>query len=269
VLHPESRRPPRWLLAALLLSPGAPGVLRAQEEPPQLLSITGGKSEPGGDSLPGLQKKAAAGNPRACLQLGVIFETGDGVKQDYVQARRWYEAAAAGGAAEAIYRLGRFYQEGFGVDPDPVRAYQLYRLAALADVPLAQYNLGAMLVSARGVPRDDVDGFAWLILAAHHQVAPEGEQRVRAHLADRPQFIAAAESRAAELRKAIEARRGTKPPWPPPADDSDLPAAGVSTPPREKPRFDAPKMEPPKIQPAPAISPPVLPATGAPATPGT
>lgn len=229
---------------------------RAQDSAPQLLST----------SLPDLQRQAAAGDGKACLQLGLASETGDGLKQDYVQARGWYEKAAAGGVAEAIYRLGHLYQDGLGVPADPFRAEQLFRLAALADVPLAQYNLGAMLVSARGVTRDWVDGLAWLILAARHQVNPEGEQKVRAYLADRPAFIAAAERRAAELGKQIEARRGQKPPWPPPAEDDDDGLPGVSPPRAEKPRIAAPTMEAPAIPPLapPAIPPPAIPPPAVP-----
>jgi TPR repeat protein len=127
-----------------------------------------------------------------------------------------------------------------------------------------------MLVSARGVPRDFVDGLAWLILAARHGVAPEGEQRVRAHLAGRPQDIAAAERRAQELRQQIEARRGTKPPWPPPDIAPGPQPPAISMPPVDKPKFTRPTMEPPKITPAPpfALPPPVPPTTGTSAPPG-
>jgi len=232
---------------------------RAQDAVPQLVSR----------SVPALQKAAAAGDAHACLQLGLASETGDGLPQDYARAREWYEKAAAGGVAEAIYRLGHLDQEGLGQAADPLLAYRLYRLAALADFPLAQYNLGAMLVSARGVTRDDVDGLAWLILAARHGVNPDGERKVRAHLADRPQFITAAERRATELAAQIAARRGQKPPWPPPADDADDALPGTTPPRVERPKIAAPKMEAPVIQPVPppAIAPPDAPASDTPAPP--
>ena len=253
----SSLRLPSLCLGALVVSLTMTAG-RAQDAAPQLLS----------SSVPALQKKAAAGDARACLQLGLACETGDGLPQDYARAREWYEKAAAGGAAEAIYRLGHLEQEGLGQPADPFLAHRLYRLAAFADVPLAQYNLGAMLVSARGVSRDDVDGLAWLILAARHGVNPDGERKVRAHLADRPQFIAAAEKRATELSAQIAARRGQKPPWPPPADDDD--ALPGTTPPRaERPKIEAPKMEAPAFQPVPppAIAPPDAPASDTPAPP--
>jgi hypothetical protein len=256
-----------WIVIAvplLGLSPLIGG--QPKDEAPQLISTTGGKGETGPKTLPELQKLAATGDPDACLLLGLRCETGDGVTQDYVQARTEYERAAAGGVALAIYRLGRFYQNGFGVDPDAARAGELYRLAGLADVPLAQYNLGAMLVSARGVRRDYVEGLAWLILASRNQIEADGEPRARAHLAGQPQVIAAAEKRAAELRKEIDARHGTKPSWPPPATSSVPPIPERSVPAVDKPKIEPPHIERPKIElaPSPVFAPPEVKSTAKP-----
>ncbi len=230
----------------------------AQDEAPQLISTTGGEGSARSLSLAQLQEAAAAGKPDACLQLGLRYETGDGVKQDYAQARALYEKAAAGGAAVAIYRLGKFAQDGLGGDSDLLRAYELYRAAALAGVPLAQYNLGAMLVSARGVDRNYVEGLAWLILATRNKVEGDGEQRVRARLAGQPQVVAAAEQRAAELEKEVAVRRGDKPAWPLPETDSIMPTSDLARPNPVKPAIEPPKPEPPKFEPPP-LPPPALP----------
>ena len=235
-------------------------LVHARDEAPTLISTTGGESGAARQPVADLQQAATAGDPQACLQLGLRYETGDGVKQDYPRARALYAQAAAGGVAVAIYRLGKFAQDGLGTDADLVRAYQLYRLAALAGVPLAQYNLGAMLVSARGVDRDYVEGLAWLIVATRNQAGGDGEKRVRARLAGQPQAIAAAEKRAAELDKEIAARRGTKPPWPPPETDTLVPTAAAPRPTPEKPAIEPPQVEPPKFEPPP-LQPPALPAT--------
>lgn len=256
----------RLVLAVPLLGLSSLTGGQPKDEAPQLISATGGKGETGPRTLPELQKLAASGDPDACLLLGLRFETGDGVTQDYVQAKTEYEQAASGGVALAIYRLGRFYQNGFGVEADAARASELYRLAALADVPLAQYNLGAMLVSARGVKRDYFEGLAWLILASRNQIEADGERRARAHLAGQPQIIAAAEKRAAELRKEIDARHGAKPSWPPPAIDSVPPIPERSVPTVDKPKIEIPQIERPKIElaPPPVFAPPEAPGTAKP-----
>ena len=256
------RREFRMLVALPLLgwSPLFGG--QPKDEAPKMLPTTGGKIGIGPKTLPQLQKLAATGDPNACLQLGLRYETGDGVAQDYLQAKAEYEQAAAGGVALAIYRLGRFYQNGTGVASDAAMAGELYRLAALADVPLAQYNLGAMLVSGRGVKRDNVEGLAWLILASRNQIEADGEQRTRAHLAGQPLMIAAAEKRAAGLRTEIDSRRGTKPAWPPPTASSIPPVPDRVVPAPEKPRIEAPQIERPKIE----LAPPPVFAPEAPST---
>ena len=250
-----SRRARLCLLPALLvLAPPARPAPAPADELPQLVSTNAGDAAAHRRPLPELQQAAAAGDAEACYQLGYRYERGDGVKQDYPAAQKWYDQAAAGGVAVAIYRLGKLAQDGLGTTADPVRAFDLYRAAAFAGVPLAQYNLGAMLVSARGVVRDYVEGLAWLILATRNRVEADGEQRVRARLAGQPATIAAAEKRADELGRQVAARRGTKPPWPLPSHDTLVPDGPAV----EKPRIEAPKVEPPKFEPPP-LAPPALP----------
>ena len=42
--------------------------------------------------------------------LGVIYENGLGMKQDYAQARQWYEKAAAAGNKDASDRLKNLHK---------------------------------------------------------------------------------------------------------------------------------------------------------------
>jgi uncharacterized protein len=251
------------IILILPLAPARANCAEAPDARPTLLSTTGGKTGEHWNNLASLQKAAEAGNPKACLQLGLCYEAGENVGQDYGQAQALYEKAAAAGSADAIYHLGKLNQEGLGVEPDPIRAHNLYEEAALADVPLAQYDLGVMLVGAHGVKRDFVEGLAWLILASRNHVEADGEQRVRTHLAGQPQVIAAAEKRAEELLKDVAAHRGTGPVWPLPVVDSSPP---VQLPAPVKPMLPPPKLEPPKIElpPPPIFPPPSAPGAGRP-----
>ena len=259
---------PRLALAAFVLSLLAAAVplrCRAQDEAPKLLSTTGGAGRQPWKNLAELQKAAAAGNSEACLQLGFRYETGDGVDQDYARARTLYEEAAAAGVADAIYRLGKLHQDGLGVGSDPAYARDLYEVAALAGVPLAQYNLGIMLVSARGGRRDYVEGLAWLIVASRNHIEADGEKQVRERLAKQPQVIAAAGRRAEELDRDVAARKGSKPPWPPPGLEPPSLSPPKPAPAATKPVVSAPPIAPPKIEPPPppVLLPPALPdATG-------
>jgi TPR repeat protein len=72
---------------------------------------------------------AEKGNTIAEFNMGVLYDQGKGVPQDYVQAMQWYRKAAEKGLPQAQVNLGILYQEGQGVKPDYVRAYFWYALA--------------------------------------------------------------------------------------------------------------------------------------------
>ena len=73
---------------------------------------------------------AAAGNPFAQCALGLIFENGSGVKQNFSQAADWYRKAADQGFVDAEINLGAMYEHGHGVKQDYSQAVQWYRKAA-------------------------------------------------------------------------------------------------------------------------------------------
>jgi TPR repeat protein len=60
-----------------------------------------------------------------------MYETGQGVAQDYKQALYWYTKAAEQGDSMAQYSLGRIYEAGGqGVAIDYVAAYKWWSIAA-------------------------------------------------------------------------------------------------------------------------------------------
>ena len=56
--------------------------------------------------LPGTAKPLTRDNADAQNNLGVMYENGHGVSQDYAQAMAWYRKAADQGYAEAQYTSG-------------------------------------------------------------------------------------------------------------------------------------------------------------------
>ena len=70
------------------------------------------------------------------------------------------------GDAPAQYFLGRMYDNGEGVPQDDVEAVSWYRLAADQGLAEAQHNLGVMYDNGEGVPQDDVAAVRWFRLAA-------------------------------------------------------------------------------------------------------
>jgi TPR repeat protein len=63
--------------------------------------------------------------------LGFLYDTGAGVKQDYVEARYWYEKAANEGSAYAMGNLARLYDQGLGTAVDPDEAVR-WAIAAVS-----------------------------------------------------------------------------------------------------------------------------------------
>src|SRR6267142_2826426 len=62
--------------------------------------------------------------------LGQLYEDGQGVPRDYVEALKWYRMAAEQGDTWAQLAVGRFYEEGYGVRQDDEEACFCFSLAA-------------------------------------------------------------------------------------------------------------------------------------------
>jgi len=108
----------------------------------------------------------------AQFNLGVAYDRGIGVPQDYVQAAVWYRKAAEQGFASAQLNLGAAYCEGQGVPQDYAQAAAWYRKAAEQGDATARFNLGAAYCDGQGVPLDYAEAYFWLNLAASGK--PEG-----------------------------------------------------------------------------------------------
>jgi hypothetical protein len=70
-----------------------------------------------------LEAGAAAGKAEAQYQLGLAYESGDGIGQDDFQAVRWLRAAAEQNYPPAALDLGWMLANGYGVSKDMDQAY--------------------------------------------------------------------------------------------------------------------------------------------------
>jgi TPR repeat protein len=84
-------------------------------------------------ALATLMAQAQQGNKYAQNDLGVLYDKGQGVAQDYGQAAQWYRKAAEQGDTRAQNGLGGLYANGQGVPRNKVAAYALYNLSATLD----------------------------------------------------------------------------------------------------------------------------------------
>ena len=76
------------------------------------------------------QALADKGSAHAQLMIGTLHFNGQGVRQDYAEAVRWFERAADSGSADAALQLEQMYASGRGVARNIPEAIRLYRLAA-------------------------------------------------------------------------------------------------------------------------------------------
>ena len=84
-----------------------------------------------------LKKKADAGDAEARCELGVLYEKGHGVPQDYYKAKTLYSLAAQQGNMRAAYHLGLMNEYGRGMKNCLTRAKQWYLYAATGGDELA------------------------------------------------------------------------------------------------------------------------------------
>jgi uncharacterized protein len=110
--------------------------------------------------------------------LGVMYDHGQGVAEDDVQAVRWYRLAAEQGNAQAQYSLGLMYGNGHGVPEDDRAAVKWYRLAAAQGSANAQYHLALVHDFGEGVAEDDAVAALW-----YRRAADLGDSRAQYNLA--------------------------------------------------------------------------------------
>lgn len=118
-----------------------------------------------------LLRKAQNGDAMAQFYLGVCYDFGKGVKQDYKMAVYWYRKSAEQGNVDAQFNLGGCYDTGQGVPQSYEKAAYWYRKAADQGDAAAQYNLGVCYYQGEGVPQSYEKAVQWFGEAAEQSHA--------------------------------------------------------------------------------------------------
>src|SRR5450756_2584758 len=121
---------------------------------------------------------AEQGDASAQLELGVMYDNGEGVLQDDKEAVKWFRLAADQGNADAQFNLGVMYDNGGGVPQDYTEAVKWFRLAAEQGDAKAQANLGAKYDKGQGVSQDYALAYMWANIASAKAPASELQQIV-------------------------------------------------------------------------------------------
>jgi hypothetical protein len=117
-------------------------------------------------SIATLEEKAAKGDAKAQIRLGILYANGQGVTKDYSQAALWYRKAAEQNDAGAQVLLGILYDDGKGVPQDSAQATLWWRKAAEQGDAGAQGLLGGRYHHGDGVPQDYAQAVTWYRKAA-------------------------------------------------------------------------------------------------------
>ncbi len=145
------------------------------------------------------------GDPRACTNLGVMFENAQGVYRDEVKAAELYSRGCDGDDSLGCTYLGFLYQGGRGVMKSPVKAFEMFQTGCEDAHAVACTHLGILHETGQGVAADPrrAGRFYSQGCAGHH--AP-GCRRLGL-LYDRGLGVAADRMQAAELyRLACDGR---------------------------------------------------------------
>lgn len=113
-----------------------------------------------------LQPLAEQGNPFAQNNLGIMYNNGHGVPQDFELAKQWYMLAANQNDAGAQYNLGLMYKNGEGMPQDYAEAVKWFSIAANQGYSVAQNGLGLMYNEGEGLPQNYPEAVKWFVRAA-------------------------------------------------------------------------------------------------------
>lgn len=130
--------------------------------------------------------------------LGLDYENGQGVTQDYVQAAHWYRKAAEQGDAEAQDRLAYLYDNGLGVPLDYAQAVYWCRKAAEQGDAWAQGNMGGLYYRGEVVPQDYAQAAIWF-----RKAAEQGDANAQSSLVAVQELMAEAKEKQRERRIRI------------------------------------------------------------------
>jgi len=118
------------------------------------------------DAATETRARADLGEATAEYQIAYMYYEGRGVRQDYVEASRWYRKAAEQGYAKAQFGLGDLYFQGKGVPQDYAEAARWNQRAADQGYARAQAGLGYMHLNGVGVLQNYAEDIRWYSKAA-------------------------------------------------------------------------------------------------------
>lgn len=120
---------------------------------------------------------AQKGNADSQYWVGLMYESGQGVRQDYKQAIYWYRISARNGNKDAQSLLAHFYYYGRHILQDYKQAFYWNKRAAEQGKISAQISLAEMYEEGKGAPKDNLRAHMWFNLAAANGYSDASKSR--------------------------------------------------------------------------------------------
>jgi TPR repeat protein len=172
------------------------------------VSVIGADSDLG-DSKLNLEliiQQAEQGHALAQFNLGLAYDKGEGVIQDYKEAFKWYRRAAEQGHAYAQFNLGVMYGKGEGVTIDYEKSEKWLLKAAEQGHAFAQDHLGYNYQNGKGVIQDFVQAHAWFNVASANGWSDASKDRDLVAKQMTPEQISKAQELAKEYFEKYQAK---------------------------------------------------------------
>lgn len=132
------------------------------------------------------REAAGEGHTGAAWILANLYDKGvGGVVQSDAKAYEYLLLAARGGQPAAAVRLGEIYLQGnerIGLKRNYAQALKSFEAAALAQRGDAQYYVSIMHRNGWGTPVDRTESLRWLLLSANKRYAPAFAELGRIHM---------------------------------------------------------------------------------------
>jgi len=150
-----------------------------------------------------IKKRAESGDVEAQFNLGLMFDQGQGVPQNYAEAIKWYRKAADQGHVDAQYLLGTMYIQGQGVPQNYTEATMWLKKAAEQGLTDAQFILGGMYFHGQGVLKNLQTAYVWWSIASENgdKTSKKNLETLSSEMTQ--EQIAQAQKEAAKLRDKI------------------------------------------------------------------
>ena len=114
------------------------------------------------DDFKEAMKGAERGDADSQFSVGIMYDLGQGVPQNYTEALKWYGRSANQGNAAAQNNLGILYLQAQGTPQNFSQAARWFQLSANQGYAPAQMNLGFMFADGKGVLRNPSLAIYWL-----------------------------------------------------------------------------------------------------------